>query len=90
MLKDVPVSIDREFQFIVLDRTPDGFTIETEEERRRLSENYSWRLALQARNVFRIDGALINVRQHAIEGDDTVVLRYVFFEFANDLLGLFF
>ena len=89
MLEDVPVGIHRKLQLVVLDRAPDRVAIETDQNGRRLRENYSWGIAPQAIDILGIDGALINVRKDAIESDDAVFIGNVFLELAYYLLGLF-
>src|SRR5882762_5995833 len=89
MLEDVPVGVDGKLQFVVLDWTPDGLTVKTDEHRRcTTKKNLRW-VALQAFHVLWLNLALVDISEHAVEIDDAILLGNCFFDFNGDFAGLF-
>src|SRR5690349_22857136 len=88
MLENVPVGINREFEFVVFDWTPDRLAIKAHEDSRDLAQIKSRWIGLDAADVLRINGAFIQVGQHSIEGDDAILVGNILLNLFYDFLSL--
>ncbi len=90
VLEQVPVRVHSEPEIVGRNRAPDGIAVDVYEHRRLGVEEHRRRIGLYVRHVTRSDLAGIDAGEHAIEGDDALVLRNGIRDFVDDASQLLF
>ena len=74
VLEQIPIGVDRELEIVVLDRTPDWLAVQIDDNGRRLAEEDGWRIGLDPFDVLRDDLTLVQIGEHPIERDHSLVI----------------
>src|SRR5262249_42079455 len=90
VLKKVPVGIDRELQIVVLDRAPNWFAIEADQNCWCRAHEDLWWIGFEAIDVLWRNQTLVYLYQNAIESNQTIFFGQSVLDSRDDLLSLLF
>ena len=76
VFEQIPVGVDRRGQVVLWNGRPNGVAVDIDKNGGSLTEEDRRRIRLQAVHVLRDDLAHVDVRQHAIERDHTLLERH--------------